>query len=119
MNAASPVMEVSVSVNLWFTSLGETQGEYLGFPVGLLLLLTEVLFDRATEAPPSQHQKRGPEPYRNKNDNTTGPRVPRKQRDKMACLPPAPRRPRAGDEILVDVIFSAHSDGLIAILRKT
>ena len=45
MNAASPVMEVSVSVNLWFTSLGETQGEYLGFPVGLLLLLTEVLLE--------------------------------------------------------------------------
>ena len=110
-------MEGLVSVNLWFTSLGETQGEFLGFPAGLLL--TEVLFDRATEAQPSQHQKRGPEPYRNKNDNATGPRVPRKQRDKMACFPPAPRRPRAGDEILVDVIFSAHSDGLIAILRKT
>ena len=109
-------MEGLVSVNSWFTSLGETQGEFLVFPVGLLL--TEVLFDRATEAQPSQHQKRGPEPYRKKNGNSTGPKVPRKQRDKTACLPPAPSRPRAGNEILVDVIFSAHSDGLMAILRK-
>ena len=62
--------------------------------------------DRAVEEPPAQPPKRGREPYHRRRGNNTGLRVAGGTRN------------RPENEILVDVIFSAHSDGLMAILRR-
>lgn len=72
-------------------------------------MLTIVLFDRA---PPPTSIRHGTGPYNMGEGNRTRVRG-------VGMLPRlAPSRYRPENEILVDVIFSAHSDGLMAILRK-
>jgi len=63
--------------------------------------------DRAVEEPPAQPSRRGREPYNRRRGSNPGSRVAG-----------GTRQHRPENEILVDVIFSAHSDGLMAILRK-
>lgn len=103
---ASRVMEVLVLENLWFASLGGIRRESSLNPQSRRLL-TVILSGRAKAAhPPSP--KHGPKPYTRGSNNKF-----RRGRG-AAAPPPAPRQ----GEVLVDVIFSAHSDGLMAILRK-
>lgn len=63
--------------------------------------------DRAEAQPPKQ------KPY-SKEGRPNG--LSRKQQKQREAEAPARYRPE--NEILVDVIFSAHSDGLMAILRR-
>ena len=68
---------------------------------------------RSERASPPQVSKR-PDPYHKENANGKTPRSKRGIR----ALPPVLAKVRPENEILVDVIFSAHSDGLMVILRK-
>ena len=61
--------------------------------------------------------KRGPEPYSKRKGKNTGSRASGKTRG-ISSSSPVQIRYRPEREIVVDVIFSAHSDGMMAILRK-
>ena len=98
-----------------FMSLGGTQGEASLRPP-IWRPLTVVLSDRAVCVTAPQPQRRGAAPYvrrggENNTSNVNGTRG-------TSSLSSIPSRHRPENEILVDAIFSAHSDGLMVILRK-
>ena len=71
--------------------------------------------DRAAEEHVPQSPRRGPEPYGRRGGNIPSSGTVGRARGRGLAIP---NRYRPENEVDVDVIFSAHSDGLMAILRK-
>ena len=115
MSAVNPVTEALVLESLRFTSLGEIQGE--GHPSPSRHPLTVSRSDRAADAHPPQQPRRGQEPYSRRTDNNTSSRPVGQIRGTNSSSSTTIRH-RPENEFVVDVIFSAHSDGLMAILRR-
>ena len=115
MSAVNPVTEALVSESLRFTSLGEIQGE--AHPSPSRRPLTVPWYDRAADAHPPQQSRRRHEPYPRMTDNNTSSRPVGQTRGTNSSSSTTIRH-RPENEIVVDVIFSAHSDGLMVILRR-
>ena len=109
MSVANQVTVALVLDNLRFTSSDEIQGKGRLGPRASRPL-TMVRISKAAEESPQQQLRRGAEPYPTRGGSS---RAVRRARGGISSLSYRPER-----EIVVDAIFSAHSDGLMVILRK-
>jgi len=109
-------MAVLVLESSQFMSLGGTRGKGSVVFSDTTSALTVVLPDRAVCTTALQPSRRVATTHvmrseRNNRSTVKGTRG-------IGSLPQIPTRPRPENEILVDAIFSAHSDGVMVILRK-
>jgi len=78
--------------------------------------LIVVLLNRAIDPPPPQQPKRRVRPYSGRSGKNSNSKANRTRGFNPSSS--VSSRHRQEHEILVDAIFSAHSDGLMVILRK-
>lgn len=115
MGVANPATEVLGLANSGFASLAVTRGEPGLGPKAWRPLIV-VRSDRAVEPTVGQSPKHGVGPYQKKGEKDTSSKAGATRG--IGSSSSIPSKHRSEDEIAVEGIFSAHSDGMMVIIRK-